>query len=99
MADDAERQQDTTAPRPATDGFDAKRAFTRGLGIAALALFVAFAIANRQRVDFNWLFGETLALRGGGVPLIALLIGAFLLGAIAGGAVMQVRARRRRRSG
>ncbi len=66
--------------------------FTQQLGRIAIAvlavLFTVFAIANSQPVDFSWVFGETIARRGpdgevtGGVPLILLLVGAFIAGAL-----------------
>ncbi|MFO7960646.1 MAG: LapA family protein [Nitriliruptoraceae bacterium] len=66
--------------------------FTQQLGritIVVLAvLFVVFALANSQPVDFSWVFGETIARDGaggevtGGVPLILLLIGAFIAGSL-----------------
>ena len=66
--------------------------FTQQLGrvtIVVLAvLFGVFAVANSQRVDFSWVFGETTAQEGpsgeltGGVPLILLLLGAFVAGAL-----------------
>jgi len=76
--------------------------FVRGIGIAAFALFVAFALANMHRVDFNWLLGrsEILEVAGettGGVPLIVLLLASFALGAILGWALTSMRARARRR--
>ncbi|TVP62750.1 MAG: LapA family protein [Nitriliruptor sp.] len=66
--------------------------FTQQLGrvtIVVLAvLFGVFAVANSQRVDFSWIFGETTVREGptgevtGGVPLILLLVGAFVAGAV-----------------
>lgn len=66
--------------------------FTQQLGritIVVLAvLFVVFALANSQPVDFSWVFGETIARDGaggevtGGIPLILLLIGAFIAGSL-----------------
>ena len=53
-------------------------------------LVVVFALANRQRVTFKWLFGRTEVIEqggeyiSGGVPLILLLLGAFLLGIFIG---------------
>jgi uncharacterized integral membrane protein len=76
----------------------------RGLGIAAVALFTAFALANRQRVDFSWLFGDTQVQEvggdpvGGGVPLIVLLLVAFVLGGVVGAVLVSLRGRARRRS-
>ena len=77
----------------------------RGVAIGAVVLFGAFAVANRQAVDFNWLFGETVVQEaggeriGGGVPLILLLLGAFFLGLVTAWAAMTVQARRGRRQG
>ncbi len=58
------------------------------IGILA-ALFGVFAVANSQRVDFSWVFGETTVRAAadgegtvGGVPLIVLLLGAFVVGAL-----------------
>lgn len=78
--------------------------FARGIGIAAFVLFVAFAVGNLHRVEFNWLLGrsEILEVAGettGGVPLIVLLLAAFVLGAILGWALTSMRARARRRVG
>lgn len=67
--------------------------FTQQLGRIAIvviaALFAVFAIANSQPVDFSWVFGETTAQpagdgagTAGGVPLILLLLGAFVVGAL-----------------
>ncbi|MFP4148057.1 MAG: hypothetical protein ACLFUG_04935 [Nitriliruptoraceae bacterium] len=66
--------------------------FTQQLGrltIVVLAvLFGVFAVANSQRVDFSWVFGETLVREDaageatGGVPLILLLVAAFAIGAV-----------------
>lgn len=97
------------APEPdhAPDGPSALARFrtgaVRGLGIAAVALFTAFALANRQYVSFGWLFGATEVQEvggdrvGGGVPLIVLLAGAFALGAIVGGVWATLRSRSRAR--
>lgn len=66
--------------------------FTQQLGritiVVLAALFAVFAIANSQPVDFSWVFGETTAREGadgvvtGGVPLILLLVGAFVAGSL-----------------
>ena len=66
--------------------------FTQQLGritiVVLAALFAVFAIVNSQPVDFSWVFGETIARDGadgevmGGVPLILLLVGAFVAGAL-----------------
>ncbi len=64
-------------------------------------LLVAFGIANRQAVEFSWVFGrsEIRVLPGGnelsgGVPLILLLLAAFALGALAGIAALLLYRRR-----
>lgn len=70
-------------------------------------LFVIFAVVNRQPVDFDWVFGESQVVRqggeyvGGGVPLIVLLIGSFILGGLvtAGWMWRQRQVRRSRRTG
>lgn len=80
-----------------------RRGFVRGIGIAAVALFTAFALANRQYVEFGWLFGSTEIQEvggdrvSGGVPLIVLLVAAFVLGIVVGGAWASLRSRSRRR--
>jgi uncharacterized integral membrane protein len=64
-------------------------------------LFVVFALANAQRVDFSWLFGETRVVEeggepiGGGVPLIVLLVVSFLIGALVATVLSWQRHRRR----
>lgn len=68
-----------------------------------LVVFIVFAISNSQPVDFSWVFGETEAVEdaagevSGGVPLIVLLLSAFVIGALTG--AMLVRISRRRRAG
>ncbi|MFN2557337.1 MAG: hypothetical protein ABR592_10830 [Nitriliruptorales bacterium] len=62
------------------------------VGVAAV-LFLVFAFVNSQRVTFDWIFGETEAMTTpegviGGVPLIVLLLGAFLLGAVVGAGLL-----------
>ncbi|MFO7778326.1 MAG: LapA family protein [Nitriliruptoraceae bacterium] len=79
------------APAPAIEA-KPSTPFTQQLGritIVVLAvLFVVFAIANSQPVDFSWVFGETIAREQaggevvGGVPLILLLVGAFIAGSL-----------------
>lgn len=71
------------------------------IGIAVL--FGIFAVANSQYVDFNWIFGGTEVIEtggersSGGVPLILLLVGAFVLGAILGRATTWRRTRHLKR--
>jgi uncharacterized integral membrane protein len=71
------------------------------LGMIAV-LFVVFAVFNRQPVDFSWVFGETQVVEeggeyvGGGVPLIVLMIGSFVLGSIVSTGVLWRRRRSRR---
>jgi uncharacterized integral membrane protein len=94
------------APGPAGPSAVARfrQGAVRGVGIAAIALFTAFALANRQAVDFSWLFGATEVTEvagervGGGVPLILLLVVAFLLGIVVGTTGTLLRARSRRRA-
>lgn len=106
----AEDRDDAATPRPDADGPTGPSALTRfrhgvvrGIGIAAVALFTAFALANRQYVEFGWLFGSTEIQEvsgervSGGVPLITLLVGAFVLGAVAGAVLVTLRSRARRR--
>lgn len=106
----AEEHDDTTTPRPEPAASTRPSAFARfghgvvrGIGIATVALFTAFALANRQYVEFSWLFGATEIQEvsgdrvAGGVPLIVLLIGAFVLGVVAGAVWVSLRSRARRR--
>lgn len=77
------------------------------IGLLAV-LFVVFALFNRQPVDFSWVFGETQVVQEGGeyvrggVPLIILMIGSFVLGSIVTAGIMwrrrRVRDTRRRRN-
>lgn len=78
----------------------------RVVTVLLAVLFGVFVVANAQYVDFSWVFGGTEVVRDaagerlrGGVPLIVLLLGSFLLGAlVAGFTVWQVkRARAHRR--
>lgn len=69
-------------------------------------LFVVFAVVNRQPVDFSWVFGATEVTEeggeyvSGGVPLIILLIGSFVLGSIVSAGLLWRRGRvRRKRQG
>jgi uncharacterized integral membrane protein len=76
--------------------------------LAIAALFAVFALVNSQPVDFSWVFGETRVTRdaagevsSGGVPLIVLLLVAFILGAGLGGwwTWQAARSRRQARDG
>ena len=99
-----ERSSDHDGPRGASAATRFRHGFVRGIGIAVVALFTAFALANRQYVEFGWLFGSTEIQEvsgervSGGIPLIVLLVVAFLLGAIVGGVVVTLRGRARRRA-
>lgn len=99
-----ETESDTTAEPPGPSALlRFRQGFVLGIGIAAAALFTAFALANRQFVDFGWLFGasEVQEVGGdrvaGGIPLIVLLVAAFALGAVVGAIVVTLRSRVRRR--
>lgn len=71
------------------------------LGIIAV-LFVIFALFNLQPVSFDWIFGETeVVTQGGeyvrgGVPLILLLLGSFVLGGLVGAGTLWRRERKRK---
>ena len=74
------------------------------LGVMVV-LFAVFAVANAQPVDFSWIFGETLVEVDqagqrieGGVPLIVLLVIAFVIG-LACGLFLAWQRRRRRLGG
>jgi hypothetical protein len=79
---------------------------TQQLGRIAVVLiaivFVVFAAANAQHVDFSWVVGETeVVAQGGervegGVRLIVLLLVAFAAGAFVAGILAWQRARPRR---
>lgn len=70
-----------------------------------IVLFGVFAVINAQPVDFSWVFGETFVeidetgdRVGGGVPLIVLLVSAFVLGLIVGLLVAWQRGRSKRKA-
>ncbi len=73
--------------------------------VVIAVLFVVFAVVNSQRVTFDWVFGQTEVVEqggeyvSGGIPLIVLLIGSFVLGGIVGAGLLwrQRRVRRARR--
>lgn len=100
---------ETRPPEPGAEPYrdeEARRTpATQQLGrvvvVALVVLFVVFALANAQFVDFSWIFSGTEVVESGGerisggVPLILLLAIAFVLGT-AFGWLLTVRRRRRR---
>lgn len=110
---EAELDRDPPGASPADGAPDAAAdepgvPWTQQLGRATVVvlavLFGVFAVANSQRVDFSWVFGETLvrddpAGEGqiGGVPLIVLLLASSLIGAAIGALLEWQMLRRRRR--
>ncbi|MEX1177040.1 MAG: LapA family protein [Nitriliruptor sp.] len=96
--DDRATGQDAGGPR--------RTPVTQQVGRIAIvivaALFIAFALANAQAVDFSWIFGETNVVEeggervSGGVPLIVLLLVAFGAGALIATLVSWQRHRRDR---
>jgi uncharacterized integral membrane protein len=93
---------DDREPRPAATPSSSQVGRVAVLLLAVL--FGVFALANAQPVDFSWVFGETRVTRDaagdttGGVPLIVLLLSAFVLGAVLGGWWTWQAARSRRRA-
>jgi uncharacterized integral membrane protein len=71
--------------------------------VVVAVVFVVFALANAQHVDFSWVLGETEVVQqggervSGGVPLIVLLLLAFAAGALVAGLLAWQRGRHRRR--
>lgn len=69
-----------------------------------LIVFIVFAVSNSQRVDFSWVVGSSEVLEdssgetSGGVPLIVLLLAAFIVGALSGAMTMRILKRRRART-
>lgn len=97
MAEDPERdeQQEETAPREGgvqevAPGTPLTQQVGRAVMVVSAILFVIFALANFQYVDFSWIFGETEVVKqggervSGGIPLIVLLVIAFGLGILVG---------------
>jgi uncharacterized integral membrane protein len=108
--DDRRTAPDERSEAP-TDGSEDHRGapptpLTQQLGRVVLVvlagLVVVFALANRHPVDFSWIIGETEVVevagerRSGGVPLIVLLLGSFVVGALVG-ALLEWQVLRRRR--
>lgn len=82
----------------------ARHALSQAVLVTLSILFAVFALANRQEVSFSWIVGETTVtttdtgeLVSGGVPLILLLVAAFVVGAVIGWTVHWRSSRRRRR--
>ncbi len=90
------------APAPAPEAPFTQLVGRVTVGVLAV-LFGVFAVVNAQFVSFDWILGETTAefsdggehLRGG-VPLIVLLLGSFVIGAVIGWFATWWRARRTR---
>lgn len=106
---EARRRAAETPARDSTSAQDVESTvpFTQKLGRVAVvviaALFLIFAIGNAQFVDFSWIFGGTEVVEqagervSGGVPLIVLLLVAFVAGAAVGGITLRQRRRHRQR--
>lgn len=85
---------DPTEPNAADEPPAPRVPITQHLGRAVLValavLVIVFALANSHRVTFSWVFGRTVAVEvagehvSGGVPLIALLLVSFAVGALVG---------------
>lgn len=110
MAEDPERdeQQEQTAQGEAglhevAPGTPFTQQVGRAVMVVSAILFVIFALANFQYVDFSWIFGETEVEKtggertAGGIPLIVLLVIAFGLGILVGTFGAWRRGRRRGR--
>ncbi|MFP4634947.1 MAG: hypothetical protein ACLFRD_03725, partial [Nitriliruptoraceae bacterium] len=76
----------------------------RAVVVLLVVLFAVFAVDNSQPVDFSWVFGGTTVEddpsgsgQTGGVPLIVLLLIAFVIGGLIGSFVSWQVARSRRR--
>ena len=103
----ARDESEEPAPRgtaPAEPTVEARTPITQQMGRVivgvAAVLFLVFAFVNSQRVTFDWIFGESVAVTTpegvvGGVPLIVLLLAAFLLGVLVGAGLL-LRAQRTR---
>ncbi len=104
---DDEQAERVEAPQAAVEApAESKTPITQQIGRVVVAvvviLFLIFAFANSQPVTFNWIFGRTVAVDTpegivGGVPLILLLLVAFLFGMVVGAALLW-RSRRARQT-
>jgi uncharacterized integral membrane protein len=99
---EGERIEPPPSPEPTATPFS-QQVGRVVIGIVVV-LFGVFAVANAQPVDFSWIFGETRVQYdqtgeaiSGGVPLIVLLLVAFVLGLVLGLVVAWQGARARRR--
>jgi uncharacterized integral membrane protein len=105
VRDAAGEPQDGPRPGEADAGHEGAP-LTQQIGRVAVVLvavvFVIFALANAQHVDFSWVLGQTEVVRqggeriSGGVPLIVLLLLAFTAGALVAGLLAWQRGRHRR---
>lgn len=85
MANDEDRAADREGAEQPPEAPRSREAeatpFTQQVGRVAVlviaALFAVFAIVNREDVRFDWIFGDPWQ-----VPLIVLLVGSFLVGAL-----------------
>lgn len=97
------REPSEAADREVPEPLPLSQLVGRGVLAAVAVLFVVFAVVNRQPVDFDWVFGESVVetrggeYAGGGIPLIVLLLGSFVLGALVGAGLLWRRRRHRRR--
>ncbi len=100
-----EEQPRDRQPPPEPSGTPVSQIIGRTVIGVLVVLFIVFAIANAQPVDFSWIFGESRVQVdpsgeriGGGVPLIVLLVAAFLIGLLVGLVVAWQSERNRRRA-
>ncbi len=106
-ADDEQAERVEAPQQAAVEApVEPKTPMTQQIGRVVVAvvviLFLIFAFANSQPVTFNWIFGRTTAVETpegivGGVPLILLLLVAFLFGMVVGAGLLW-RSRRARQT-
>lgn len=102
VTDERAAERSETAP-PSDRPTPLTQQLGRILIVVVAVIFGIFAVANAHYVDFSWVFGETEVVEtggertSGGVPLIALLVVSFALGALVGWASTWRRTRSRRR--